>query len=167
MEGFNPLSIFLLIETNINFFYQGGSRWQNLRFFFFWNHTVYKWSLHIKPVALIKLPYSEFLKHTLALYQTKKELHTDTTYSFSERTISFLQPGAQTVFKKTLIICVYWLLCSPFLMTALWLTHISLVSFLWDIDKQCKPRSEAAECGIWSGSPLFAYRMFSLILNKN
>ena len=41
------------------------------------------------------------------------------------------------------------------------LTHISLVSFLWDICKQCKPRSETKERGVWSGSPLFAYRKYS------
>ena len=28
------------------------------------------------------------------------------------------------------------------------LTHISLASFLWDISKQCRPRSDAAECGV-------------------
>ena len=33
------------------------------------------------------------------------------------------------------------------------LTHISLASFLWDIDKQCRPRSEATECGVLSGFP--------------
>ena len=38
------------------------------------------------------------------------------------------------------------------------LTHISLASFLWDIGKQCKTRSNAAKRGVWSGSPLFAYR---------
>ena len=40
------------------------------------------------------------------------------------------------------------------------LTHISLMSFLWDISKQCIQRSDAAQCGVLSGSPLFAYRMF-------
>ena len=39
------------------------------------------------------------------------------------------------------------------------LTHLSLASFLSDIGKQYRPRSDAAERGIWSGSPLFAYRM--------
>ena len=39
--------------------------------------------------------------------------------------------------------------------------------FLWDIGKQCKTRSDAAERGVWSGSPLFAYRSFFLNLNKN
>ena len=38
------------------------------------------------------------------------------------------------------------------------LTHISLVSHFWDIGKQCRPRSDAAECGVWSGSSLFANR---------
>ena len=28
------------------------------------------------------------------------------------------------------------------------LTHISLASFLWDIGKQCRPRSDAAVCGV-------------------
>ena len=38
------------------------------------------------------------------------------------------------------------------------LTHISLVSFLCDIGKQCKTRSDAANRGVSLGSPLFAYR---------
>ena len=37
-------------------------------------------------------------------------------------------------------------------------THVSLASFLCDIGKQCKTRSDAAKCGDWSGFPLFAYR---------
>ena len=45
------------------------------------------------------------------------------------------------------------------------LTHISL-AFLRDIGKQSRPRSDAEECGICSGSPLFAYRMFYYNLNK-
>ena len=47
------------------------------------------------------------------------------------------------------------------------LTHISLASFLWDIDKQSRPRSDAAECRVWSGSSLLAYRMFNQNLNKD
>ena len=43
------------------------------------------------------------------------------------------------------------------------LTYISLVSFLSDIGKQYKPRSDAA----WSGSPLLACRMLYHTLNKN
>ena len=54
-----------------------------------------------------------------------------------------------------------------YLIIVVLLTHISLASFLWDIDKQRKPRSDDTERAVWSGSPLFAYRMFSLILNKN
>ena len=38
------------------------------------------------------------------------------------------------------------------------LTHISLMSILWDIGKQCKTRSDAAKYGVWSGSPLFALK---------
>ena len=38
------------------------------------------------------------------------------------------------------------------------LTHISLASFLWDTGKQCTNRSDAAESGVLSGSPLFANR---------
>ena len=38
------------------------------------------------------------------------------------------------------------------------LTHLSLASFLWDIGKQCKTRSDATKCGVWSGSQMFAYR---------
>ena len=47
------------------------------------------------------------------------------------------------------------------------LTHISLASFLWDISKKCKTRSDAAKCGVRSGSPLFAYRSFFENVNKN
>ena len=36
------------------------------------------------------------------------------------------------------------------------LTHCSLETPKSVFSKQCKPRSDAAECGIWSGSPLFA-----------
>ena len=38
----------------------------------------------------------------------------------------------------------------------LFLTHCSLETPKRVIDKQCRPRSDAAECGIWSRSPLFA-----------
>ena len=47
------------------------------------------------------------------------------------------------------------------------LTHISISSFLWDKGKQCRPRSAAAEHGAWSGSLLFACRMFYELMNKN
>ena len=40
--------------------------------------------------------------------------------------------------------------------------YLSLVSFLWDIDKQYRIRSEATECAVLSGSTLFAYRKFKL-----
>ena len=33
------------------------------------------------------------------------------------------------------------------------------------IGKQCTPRSDATECGIWSGSPLFAYSL-AIFLNS-
>ena len=36
------------------------------------------------------------------------------------------------------------------------LTHLCLASHKRDIGKQCRPRSDAAECGVWSGSTLFA-----------
>ena len=40
------------------------------------------------------------------------------------------------------------------------LTYISLVSLLWDLGKQWRPRSDAAQHGIWSGSTLFPWRIF-------
>ena len=40
------------------------------------------------------------------------------------------------------------------------LTHLSLVSLLWDIGKQNSPRCDAAERGVPSGAILFAYRNF-------
>ena len=46
------------------------------------------------------------------------------------------------------------------------LAHTGLASFLWDISKQCKTRSDAAKHGIRSGSSLFAYRSFYQILKK-
>ena len=36
------------------------------------------------------------------------------------------------------------------------LTHLSLASYKMDIGKQCRPRSDAAERGVWSGSTLSA-----------
>ena len=47
-----------------------------------------------------------------------------------------------------------------------YLTHICLASFLWVIGKQCRLRSDTVECGILSGSPLFAYRMSYKMLLK-
>ena len=46
------------------------------------------------------------------------------------------------------------------------LTHISLVSLLWDIGKQNSPRCEAAERGVPSEAILFAERIFIENLNK-
>ena len=34
----------------------------------------------------------------------------------------------------------------------------------WGTDKQCRPRSEAAERGIWTGPPLFANRFNQFFL---
>ena len=39
-------------------------------------------------------------------------------------------------------------------------TQISIASFLWNIGKQCRPRSDATERGVWSGSYLFAYIIY-------
>ena len=39
-------------------------------------------------------------------------------------------------------------------------THISLVSFLWDIGKQNSPRCDAAKRGVPSGDILFDYMIF-------
>ena len=36
------------------------------------------------------------------------------------------------------------------------LTLLCLASHKWDNGKQSRPRSDAAECGVWSGSILFA-----------
>ena len=36
------------------------------------------------------------------------------------------------------------------------LTHLSLAPYKKDIGKQCRPWSDAAERGVWSGSTLFA-----------
>ena len=36
----------------------------------------------------------------------------------------------------------------------------TLASFLWDIGRQWKTRSDAAECSVWSGFLLFAFKMY-------
>ena len=46
------------------------------------------------------------------------------------------------------------------------LTHLSLVSLLWDVGKHHSPRCDAAECGVPSGAILFAQRNFIENLNK-
>ena len=56
---------------------------------------------------------------------------------------------------------------ASFVVSLLILTHISLASHFWDKGKQCRPRSDAAECSVWSGSTLFAYRNFYLKWNEN
>ena len=38
----------------------------------------------------------------------------------------------------------------------IWLTHLSPASHKRDIGKQCRPRSDAEERGVWSESTLFA-----------
>ena len=47
------------------------------------------------------------------------------------------------------------------------LTHISLVSFLWDIGKQSSPKCDAAKRGIPSGAILFACINFIEKWNKH
>ena len=39
------------------------------------------------------------------------------------------------------------------------ITHCSRETRKRVLGKQCRPRSDGAECGIWSGSPLFAYSL--------
>ena len=53
--------------------------------------------------------------------------------------------------------CFYWLQVNPCKPSIL----------LWDIGKQCIPRSDAAKFGFWLGSPLFAYRVSYWNLDKN
>ena len=47
------------------------------------------------------------------------------------------------------------------------LTHLRLVSLLWDIGKQNSPRCDAAFCGVPSGAILFAYRIFIEKIEQN
>ena len=47
------------------------------------------------------------------------------------------------------------------------LTHISLASYKRNIGKQCRPRSDATERGVWSGSTLFALSSETLIKHGN
>ena len=47
------------------------------------------------------------------------------------------------------------------------LTHISQASHKRDLCKQCRPRSDAAERGVWSGSTLFALRMGISLISNN
>ena len=48
----------------------------------------------------------------------------------------------------------YKIIFQPTEFCSLVLTHISLASFLWDVRNLCRPRSDAAERGVWSGSAL-------------
>ena len=51
-----------------------------------------------------------------------------------------------------------------------WFNPLCLVSHKKDIGKQCRPRSDAASCGVWPGSTLFVlkYRIFiNMIIIKN
>ena len=58
-------------------------------------------------------------------------------------------------FWKTLIKATCWQdYTAPVLADTL--THCSRETCKRVTGKQCRPRSEATECGIWSGSPLFA-----------
>ena len=52
-----------------------------------------------------------------------------------------------------LVLCIVLFLFITFV-----LTHICLTSHERDIGKQCRPRSDAAERGVWSRSTLFALR---------
>ena len=54
-----------------------------------------------------------------------------------------------------------WWTCSQSLI------HISMASYFWDIGKQYRPRWDAAERSVLSGSTLFAYRNFFKKWNKN
>ena len=45
--------------------------------------------------------------------------------------------------------------------------HISIATHFGDKGKQCRPRSDAGECGVWSRCTLFAYRIFYLQNSKN
>ena len=46
---------------------------------------------------------------------------------------------------------------APFWKRSLLSTHLCLASNERDIGKQCTPKSDATECGVWSGSALFAW----------
>ena len=56
------------------------------------------------------------------------------------------------------VVCDCRILCSNSL--------ISIASFLWDVGKQRRPRSDTATRGVWSGSPLFTNIIFYQNLNK-
>ena len=47
------------------------------------------------------------------------------------------------------------------------LSHITLASLLWNIGKQCRPRSHMTLWGVWSRSLMFAYRNFNYKQNIN
>ena len=47
------------------------------------------------------------------------------------------------------------------------LTQLYQDSHKKDIGKQCRPRSDAAECGIWSGPVLFALNKWIFIKHGN
>ena len=49
----------------------------------------------------------------------------------------------------------------------IYLTHISLATFLWDIGKQYSHRCDTAERGVPSGAILFAKKIFIKNLYEN
>ena len=74
--------------------------------------------------------------------------------------------GSYTGFKTFVLVVDLTVVCLCDRSMSL-LTLISLVSFLWDIDKQNIPRCDAAKCGVPSGAILFAYLIFIEKWNKN
>ena len=56
---------------------------------------------------------------------------------------------------------------SPRTSSILFLTHCSLETPKRVIGKQCRPRSDAAECGVWSASALFANDSSTIFLYES
>ena len=66
---------------------------------------------------------------------------------------------------------VFWLGCFPNWSESsldMWIILLSSTPALLfcDICKQCRPRSDATWCGVWSGSSMFNYRIFYEYLGK-
>ena len=84
----------------------------------------------------------------------EKEVILNGNTNDKSRGIQLIGPG----YLLKVIKGVNWLLSPivPSPLTGKILIHISLASYKRDICKQCRPRSDAAERGVWSGSTLFA-----------
>ena len=78
----------------------------------------------------------------------KLEVGGASIYSAWQGLESFNGTGPDTLGRFVVMETILWL--------SVCLTHLSLATHKRDTGKQCRPRSDAAVCGVWSGSTLFS-----------